>query len=240
MCLITTVQSWLKHFINYKLKSTKREHLWHEFQLSRVNGKLLLLWKEMTTKLGVVIDDPLLEQCLYQELFEVCLKEHFIVTESSSPKCDREIILSADELRYVGGFVACHLLQVYEKRSSIVYDQYTTCLSEMAVDGEGSDVLSYTRKWMEMVNCGGLFPINDNSFHLFIEIEKCVRIYLPEHLKKSKSGNYSFKDSVHNKNENVQFYWTLLSHSWMEVYKDTEKTNIMKSTGLRKSLCGTS
>ena len=169
----------------------------------------------MTTKLGVVIDDPLLEQCLYQELFEVCLKEHFIVRESSSRNSDSEIILSSDELnvmRYVGGFVARQLLQIYEKRSSIVYDQYTTCLSEMAVNGEGSDVLSYTRKWMEMVNRGGLFPINDNSFHLFIE--KCVRIYLPEHLKKSKSGNDSFKDSVHNKiikNENVQFYWTLLS-----------------------------
>ena len=104
---------------------------------------------------------------------------------------------------------------------------------------------------MEMVNRGGLFPINDNSFHLFIEIEKCVRIYLPEHLKKSKS----FKDSVHNKiikNENVQFYWTLLSQdierpdeslllltdivtlwvtirgysivaAWMEVYKTLKK-----------------
>lgn len=29
----------------------------------------------MTKKLGVAIDDPLLEQSLYQELFEVCLKE---------------------------------------------------------------------------------------------------------------------------------------------------------------------
>ena len=71
----------------------------------------------MTTKLGVVIDDPLLEQCLYQELFEVCLKEHFIVRESSSRNSDSEIILSSDELnvmRYVCGFVARHLLQVYE------------------------------------------------------------------------------------------------------------------------------
>ena len=70
MCLITTVQSWVNHFqslvssvgINYKLNSPKRKHLWHEFQLSRENGKLLFLWKEMTTKLRVVIDDPLLEQ----------------------------------------------------------------------------------------------------------------------------------------------------------------------------------
>ena len=27
-----------------------------------------------------------------------------------------------------------------------MYDQYTTCLSEMAVDGEGSDVLSYNKE----------------------------------------------------------------------------------------------
>ena len=81
-------------------------------------------------------------------------------------------------------------------------------------------------------------------------------LYLPEHLKKSKSGNDSFKDSVHNKNENVQFYWTLLSQdierpddslllltdivtlwvtirgysivaAWMEVYKDTEKNQTL-------------
>ena len=50
---------------------------------------------------------------------------------------------------------------------------------------------------MEMVNRGGIFPINDNSFHLFIEIEKFVRIYLPEYLKKSKPGN----DSLHTQQE---------------------------------------
>ena len=67
--------------------------------------------------------------------------------------------------------------------------------------------------------------------------------------------------------EDVQFYWTLLSQdiddpddslhllteivklmirgysmvaTWMEVYKGTEKVNIQKSTGLCKSISGTS
>lgn len=84
----------------------------------------------------------------------------------------------------------------------------------MAVASEGGDVLSYTRKWMDLVNRGGLFPLNDNSFHLFIEIEKCVRVFLHKHLTKSKSDKESFQRSVQDRvieNEDIQFYWTLLS-----------------------------
>ena len=47
----------------------------------------------------------------------------------------------------------------------------------MAVEGERGDVLEYTRKWFQQVNRGGLFPLNDGT-HLFIEIERCVHVYL--------------------------------------------------------------
>ena len=112
------------------------------------------------------------------------------------------VTMSADELnviRYVSGYVARQLLRKYEKKSGEVHDQHVICLSEMAVEGEGSDLLSYTRKWMEIVNRGGLFPINDDSFQLFVEIEKCVRVYLPKHLK-SKAGIDLFRQNVHEKN----------------------------------------
>ena len=44
----------------------------------------------------------------------------------------------------------------------------------MAVEGE--DFLGYTRKWFDHVNRGGLFPLNEKAFALFIEIEKCVQL----------------------------------------------------------------
>ena len=47
----------------------------------------------------------------------------------------------------------------------------------MAIEGEGDNALSYTRKWFEKVDRGGLFPTNDKAFHLFVEIEKSVRTY---------------------------------------------------------------
>ena len=48
----------------------------------------------------------------------------------------------------------------------------------MAVEGEGDDILTYTKKWFNQVNRGGLFPINDNTFSFFVEVEKCVHAVL--------------------------------------------------------------
>ena len=46
--------------------------MWHAFHLERVEGRLSVMWKDMVTKLGVVIDDQLLEQSVLQEIYEVC------------------------------------------------------------------------------------------------------------------------------------------------------------------------
>ena len=78
-----------------------------------------MLWKQVTSKLAIDIDDPLLEQSLYQELFELCLKEYFRPSESSDTESVDDVTLTADELnimRYVGGYVARTLLKHYEKK----------------------------------------------------------------------------------------------------------------------------
>ncbi len=201
----------------YKLHTSKREFLWKEFHLATITGKPLELWKQLISKLEMSIDDCLLEQSLYQEVFEMSLKEHFVAVCQKTVASVGEVRLSADELnvlRYVSGYVAHQLLKRYERKSTDVYEQYVTCLGEMAVAGEGGDLLSYTTIWMEKVNRGGLFPVNDNTFHLFIEIEKCVRQYLLQHLAKPSSDRDSYLRNVHQKivdNEDVQFHWTLLS-----------------------------
>ncbi len=45
-------------------------------------------------------------------------------------------------VRYVGGYVAKSLIKKYEAPVAL---EFVICLSEMKVDGEGSDVLEYTR-----------------------------------------------------------------------------------------------
>ena len=251
--------------------------------MAEVSGGEICGWKGVTAVEGYdfrIRYDRLLEHSLHEELYELCLKEQFRDAAADCATEIREVVLSEDELnviRYVSGYVARQCLRKYEKKVKStkvkdpkleLYEQYIVCLGEMAVEGEGGDVLEYTRKWIDKINRGGLFPVNNNSFDLFTEVEKCVRVYLPKYLKK-KSGKDLFYNSVHEKviaSEDVQFYWTLLSqdvddpdgsinlltdivklwvtirgHSMVAtVYKSTEKTNIVKSTGFRKSISGTS
>ena len=85
----------------------------------------------------------------------------------------------------------------------------------MAVVGESNDVFAYTKEWLSKVNRGGLFPLNDETFRLFIEIEKCVRILLKDHiLEKSQASEEDFQQDVIVQitgDENVQFQWILIS-----------------------------
>ena len=57
----------------------------------------------------------------------------------------------------------------------------------MAVEGENeTDLLSYTREWLDLVNRGGLFQLNDETFQFFIHVELCVRTFLPQQLVKTE------------------------------------------------------
>ena len=50
----------------------------------------------------------------------------------------------------------------------------------------------------------------------FAEVEKCVHAVLPKHLVHGESDKASLKKSLFNvivKNENIQFYWTVLSQN---------------------------
>ena len=47
------------------------------------------------------------------------------------------------------------------------YDHFVECLGDMAVESEHSDFLNYTKEWIDKVNHGGLFPLNDMTYYFF-------------------------------------------------------------------------
>ena len=125
-------------------------------------------------------------------------------------------VLTEDELnamRYACGYVPHALLKKYETRCGEMYSEYVQCLGDMAIEG-GNDVLSYTKKWLDQVNRGGLFSLNNNSFSFIVEVEKIVRVLLPKYVIHNDNDKVTFKKSVLDKitkNDHIQFYWTLLS-----------------------------
>ena len=90
----------------------------------------------------------------------------------------------------------------------------------MSVAGEGSDVLAYTERWINLVNRGGLFPLNDDAFSFFVQVERCVRSLLPRHVLSTLSDDKeSFRQDVLSKvvaDEEVQFFWAMLSQEFRD------------------------
>ena len=62
-------------------------------------------------------------------------------------------------------------LHLDEKNSSEASISIMECLGCMAINGDESDFLQYTRSWLEKVNRSGLFEVNDLAYQLFNEIE---------------------------------------------------------------------
>ena len=176
------------------------------------------IWKELFESLEISTDDHLLEQSVTWDLFGEIIKG-FLTAKSPSqePVADAlEVTFTKDEmnaLRYVAGYVPHKLLRKHEVKDDQRSDEFTTCLGNMAVVGESCDLFEYTKEWLEKVNRGGLFPVNDETFTFFVSVEKVVRRVLTA-LVTNVSQDVNLKQEVVQKasqDADVQFYWTLLS-----------------------------
>lgn len=165
-------------------------------------------------------EDQLFQQSVNQKLFEMILCEHFAATSSKpSEHMASSTELTTDELnalQYAAGYVPHALLKKYEKRNGKKFEEFIECLGDMAIAGEETDFMEYTKKWITKVNRGGLFPLNNTTYQFFIEIEKQVKVILPLHAVKSSKSADAFREQVIVKvadHEDVQRHWTLISQS---------------------------
>ena len=136
------------------------------------SGEMKSSWKKLLLSFDMSNADldPLLEKSIYREVFDRLVAEYFnsssAIVNQELPSMD--VQLTSDELnamRYACGYVPHSLLKRYERMSCEAYSDYIQCLGDMSVEGEGEDLLAYTRKWFELVNRGGLFPLKLMTIH---------------------------------------------------------------------------
>ena len=128
-----------------------------------------LLWNKFLSFIKIDSNDPLLEQSVNQKLFEMILGVEFSsvgppVTTTKKSSIGKDEL---NALRYAGGFVPHSLLKRYEKKSGPKFEEYVEFLGSMAVESDHRDFLDYTKDWIDRVNRGGLFPLNDITFEFF-------------------------------------------------------------------------
>lgn len=216
--LATAVRSTFRCSTTYRSSATKREKLWSAFHQLRFS-ELPTLWKDFLSSIEVDYDDQLLQQSVNQKLFEKVLPEHFPSAADRSPGDEEP--LGKDELnalQYACGYIPHALLKRYEKSTGSKFDKFIECLGDMAVRSEcnSENLLDYTKEWIDRVNRGGLFPLNDATYRFFVSVEKETRTILPSHMTKTQVSADSFKRDVIQKimrSRNIQWHWTLISQS---------------------------
>ena len=215
--LTAVLRDTLHTSATYRSPAAERAALWQLFHQVRLS-KLPELCDSFLSVIKTQADDQLLQQSVNQKLFGKLLPRQCSLSSSLEHGGVQDSPLSKDELnalQYTCGYVPHALLKRYEKRSDRKCDEFIECLGEMAVQSESAiDILDYTKEWIDKVNRGGLFPLNDITplFFLSVEVEVC-RI-LPTHMANPPKTNDAFKKDVIERivqNGAVQFHWTFIS-----------------------------
>ena len=153
-----------------------RENLWRIFHTVRISTTLETVWKTLPD--GVNSKDPMFCQMMLTSVMEGLIKV-CCTLENSSGSTSEELALSELEqkaLRYVAGYVPVQLRKKLERSSHPLKEEFILCLWDMCEDDTSSDdFLSYTRSWVERVNRGGLFLVNDMAYLLFEQLELELR-----------------------------------------------------------------
>ena len=116
--------------------------------------------------LSVRLDlDALVFQTVNQGLYADKVKAQFAVPSGSVTSQTAK--LNHEEeciLCYAAGYVPFIMLRKYEKCTSDTSVQYIECLSNMAICSGETDFLKYTGAWIEQINRGSLFEVNDTIY----------------------------------------------------------------------------
>ena len=94
---------------------------------------------------------------MYRYIFNEVLLRHITPEHNIQSSAKAYAQLSADEeaaVRYAGGFVAMKLKKKFIKVNNLKAKQFVECLSHMAIDGEETSFLDYTRVFTVAVNLG--------------------------------------------------------------------------------------
>ena len=109
------------------------------------------------------------------------VKIAFSINCADSKNMELDFHMKADEeqaLRYTAGYVPMKLKQKYSKqRDSVKAWKYLELLSHMHEEEHDEDIdfLQYTKLWIDAVNRGGLYQVNNDTYLLFRAMELATR-----------------------------------------------------------------
>ena len=212
-------------------------------------------------------------QSINRLVFNSIVLERFTQRYATPSKEVTSVHMCSDEenaVRYASGFVIKVLKKHYEKKNGVKARQFMECLMSMSASEEGnssSSFYDYTKAWIQLVNRGGLFEVNTDSFLFFRALEIRVQESLHNHLLSGQADKQEYISAI-LRNEEIHLLWSKLStdidtnsseellvtiiekwltlrgfaqvSSWVDEYKRASTETVKKKKALRKDLAAKS
>ena len=202
------------------LRSAKaRQSMWEEYHKVR-STKLVSVWENFLSEVGITNHSVLLMQMVNDVLFQELIKHYTTVIDHEKPTKAELSELEETILRYASGFVPYKLINHFKKLKGDKYSLFVECLLHLSSNNEefvDSSFLEYTKRWTSITNRGGLFETNDQCFMLFKEVERTLQPKLQHALLNSATATEETatdKESLIAEvvsDDDVCFYWSLCS-----------------------------
>ena len=196
--------------------ASHRQSMWENYHRIRIN-EVADIWRKFVKELDTETVDTLLQQMINDIVFNDIVKFHTPVESRSTPKKQLSP-LEETIIRYASGYVPRSLIKRYVSREEEKYAVFVDCLINMSASCQESidcSFFDYTKRWTSIVNRGGLFETNEQSFLLFREIELVLQSTLESTLLDSARATIDCDNRKEKilceitSDEDVLFHWSL-------------------------------
>ena len=249
----------------------QREKMWANFHKIRTSSKFLSRWSSFTTLAVGEPATPILTQHLTSLIFREMIKQRFPLEKEMGSSEDVPPLSVEEEnaLRYAAGYVCRNLRKKLQRSSHPLKEELILGIMDLLDCCDDDDEEASSETWLNSIDRGGLWHVNDTTFMVFQSMEEVVR----QHLRKSNmrslsSGGKHLLITKLSSDEDVRFNWCIAAadfeeaeekilldmiielwvtirgfsfvSGWIEQYKQSSKKTLQKSKALRSGLFSTS
>ena len=253
---------------NHSSLRLKKEKMWGLYHQLRTSKNFKEEWSQfLQASVGHQASPAFFQFVTHTVFKELITMEYPIAVHTTTPVESPQCPLTYEEenaLRYIAGYVCRKLRERLESSSLPSKDDMILCLMEL--NGDEMDEERGTEAWTNLIDRGGLWHVNDQTYSLFATMEEEIRqhLSLATASRQYEGARKQLIDSIFL-NEDLLFQWAILAAemdndvtsavlkqivklyvtirgfafttSCLELYKQAHKKTLQKKKALRRELC---
>jgi hypothetical protein len=225
------------------------EIMWKEYHQLRVSSSFKMDWEKFLDDAINQVPSAAFYQFVSHKMFKELVKECYVLPDVISTSSQNNSITTLEEkaIRYIAGYVCRKVMDAYLSIDPVNVHDIILFISEFSGKHVESSDRQETEEWVNSIDRGGLYHVNDDIYTIFYFMEEEVRQHFSKDSAKQLDDDTKKLSSTIDDNTGeevfkkiVELYVNVRGHSFtssiLEQYKQKYKKKTKKSKPLRKKL----